>query len=531
MKYLFLIIIACISIHTYGQTSDDMVTGNVSYISSQHVYVRFVSTEGIHVGDTLFLVQNNKKQPALIVSSLSSISCVGNPINNITLNVTNPIAARKKVEEKPLEVVAEKSIESISVNDQAIKSATKKDKDTSSKQRFDGRLSISSYSNISTNYPSNNRLRYNLTLNDEHIGNSKLSLESYISFTHKLNDSTEKYKDLKVYNLALKYDISKTAHVILGRKINNYMANVGAVDGLQFENDGKHFSYGAVVGSRPDTYTYYLNPDLLQFGAFIAHNYQSKTGTSQTSLAAFNQMNKFKTDRRFIYLQHSNSLLKNVDLFCSFEMDLYAMKDSLPKNTFDLTSTYVSLRYSPWRQLSMSLSYDARKNIYYYETYKNRIDSTLDKVTRQGFRFQTTIRPFRYFSVGGTAGYRVPTKIKTDTLATTNASGFMSYSNLPFQISTTLTATTFKSGYTNGNVYGISLNRDFFSGKFNLEGEYRKATFNYSNSQLQTIQNIAELSLSWRIAKKLMLSADFETTFDNDKNRDTRIFVNISQRF
>ena len=31
--------------------------------------------------------------------------------------------------------------------------------------------------------------------------------------------------------------------------------------------------------------------------------------------------------------------------------------------------------------------------------------------------------------------------------------------------------------------------------------------------------------------KKLMLSADFETTFDNDKNRDTRIFVNISQRF
>jgi len=107
----------------------------------------------------------------------------------------------------------------------------------------------------------------------------------------------------------------------------------------------------------------------------------------------------------------------------------------------------------------------------------------------------------------------------------------MSYSNLPFQLSTTLTATTFKSGYTNGTVYGISLNRDFFSGKFNLEAEYRKATFNYSNSQLQTIQNIAELGLSWRIAKKLMLSADVETTFDNDKNRDTRVFVNISQRF
>jgi len=393
MKYLFLIIIVCISISAYGQTSDNMVTGNVSYISAQHVYVRFVNTEGIQVGDTLFLVQNNKKQPAIVVLSLSSISCVGKLINNIPLTVSNPIAAKRKIEEKPLEVVAEKSVESISVNDQVIKSVIKKGKDTNSKQRFDGRLSISSYSNISTNHPSNNRLRYNLTLNEEHIGDSKLSLESYISFTHKLNDSTEKYKDLKVYNLALKYDISKTAHFTLGRKINNYMANVGAVDGLQFENDGKYFSYGVVVGSRPDTYTYYLNPDLLQFGAFVAHNAQNANGTLQTSLAVFNQMNKLKTDRRFLYLQHNNSLQKNLDLFCSFEVDLYSKKDSISKNTLDLTSSYVSLRYRPWRQLSVSLSYDARKNIYYYETYKNRIDSTLDKATRQGFRLQTTIRP------------------------------------------------------------------------------------------------------------------------------------------
>ncbi len=30
-------------------------TGTVSYVSSQNVYVKFSSTEGINIGDTLFL--------------------------------------------------------------------------------------------------------------------------------------------------------------------------------------------------------------------------------------------------------------------------------------------------------------------------------------------------------------------------------------------------------------------------------------------------------------------------------------------
>ena len=41
--------------------------------------------------------------------------------------------------------------------------------------------------------------------------------------------SDEKYKDLRVYNLSLKYDFNKTSSIVLGRKININTANIGAV--------------------------------------------------------------------------------------------------------------------------------------------------------------------------------------------------------------------------------------------------------------------------------------------------------------
>ena len=540
MKYLLIIAFIFSGIYLFGQNTEDQLIGNVSYISSQHVYVKFVNTDGIHIGDTLFVVKNNKTSAVLIVKSLSSISCIGTPITTQTLPVTTQIMARKRLENAPIDVIAQESESALTVNDQAIKEAGKKSKDSDSKARFDGRLSVSSYSTIS-DYNTTERLRYNLSLNAEHIGNSNLSAESYISFTH-LHSFPAKPTDwkginnaLKIYNLALKYDFGKTARIFLGRKINVNMANIGAVDGIQFEKAFSNFTVGALAGSRPNDSTYGFDPTLLQYGGFVSHNIQKENGYMQTSLAFFNQMNKLKTDRRFAYFQHSNSLLKNVDLFCSFEFDLFSKIDSVPTNTLNLTSTYLSLRYRPWRQLSMSLSYDARKNIHYFETYKNSLDSLLDKITRQGFRFNTTIRPFKYFMLGGNAGYRLPTNIRQDTLASTNANLYMSYTQLPLDLVATITATAYKAGYTNGTVYGIALSRDFISGKLNVEGEYRKANYYYSNSNLPTAQNIAELSLSWRIAKKLTLSANFEATFekgtDGVPNNMQRAFINISQRF
>ena len=77
MKHLlsaFLILFLGFSLK--GQTLGEAQEGTVSFVTSQNVYVKFQSTKDISAGDTLFIMKDTNKIPALIVKDLSSISCV-----------------------------------------------------------------------------------------------------------------------------------------------------------------------------------------------------------------------------------------------------------------------------------------------------------------------------------------------------------------------------------------------------------------------------------------------------------------------
>ncbi len=48
--------------NSFGQESRE---GTVTYITSQHIYVKFNSTENLSEGDTLYIRQGNNDVPAL----------------------------------------------------------------------------------------------------------------------------------------------------------------------------------------------------------------------------------------------------------------------------------------------------------------------------------------------------------------------------------------------------------------------------------------------------------------------------------
>ena len=538
MKTALIIIFLLINIAVYSQTSPEILNGKVSFITSQNIYVKFDNTEGILVGDTLYVAKDSMLIPALIVNGKSSISCVGTPITKNTFILSTQIIAKKRETKKKTKSNKEESKNPELTNDLSVNAASKNQKAKETNEKLDGQLAVSSYTNFSNSYTSSDRLQYNLTMNASHIGNSNLSAESYITFTQllsfpgKTTDWTGLNNALKIYGLDLKYDFSKTSTLTFGRKIYNNMSDLGAVDGLEYENVDKNFTYGAVAGSRPDYSDYSFNPKLVQFGAFVSHNIHNNNGIMQTSFAAFDQLNNFKTDRRFIYFQHSNSLLKNVDLFSSFEVDLYGFVNGQLTNTFNLTSTYISLRFRPWKKFTTSLSYDARKNVYYYETFpQNKIDSTIDKETRQGFRYNFMYRPFKNFVWGTNAGYNLKS---INTGSSENANSYICYT-LPFNTTGIITVTGLKTPYlTSMMVYDISLNRDFLAGKVNAQVEYRMGNFTYTNTLIPTRQNIGAMSLFWRIAKKTTISCNFEGTLESNngiKNNYGSIYFNISQKF
>ncbi|MBC8320320.1 MAG: hypothetical protein H8E34_06340 [Bacteroidetes bacterium] len=527
--YMFLFLVLSLQ----SQEIVENIEGRVSYVTSQNVYVKFQSTDNISVGDTLMLIQNGRQVPALVISNLSSISCVCVPISGVSLKVNDIIqtSAKQIIIDKPV-LKNDEVPNEIAIAPSIIEVKSDEPEMKTNKQKIDGRLSIASYSNFSnTDGGSSQRMRYTFSMNAKNIGDSKFSVESYLSFVHTNKNWSEIqdniFNGLKIYNLALVYQPVESVNIWLGRKINPKLSSIGAIDGLQIEKSFKSISVGAIVGSRPNYMDYSYDFSLFQFGAYLGHNYHGKNGNMQTTIAFVDQENNWNTDRRFAYFQHYNSLIKNLHFFGTAELELYQNISGVESSNLNLTNLYLMLRYRVTRQLSFSLSYRSQSNMVYYETYKDFVEQLIDQATLQGFRFQVNYRPIKYLSIGAKVGYR---DSKQDPRPTKNAYGYISYSRVPWiNASATLSATLLETSYLSGKVYSLNISRDLIPGKLYGGFSYRYVDYQFVNYESTLIQHVGDVNLTWRIMKKLSLSMAYEGIFESE-NKYSRLYVNLIKR-
>lgn len=504
-----------------AQTQADLISGQVSFVSSKNVYVKFPSTKNIQIGDTLFLKSTNEYNPALIVTNKSSSSCVCTPLSDIKfalgqIIVSNRIQAISKAAER--ETLHEEG--PVYKLEETI--ATRKDSIKKKQDVFRGRISLASYSNYSesTQKPAY-RFNYTFSLSGNHVNNSKLSFDSYISFRHRTNEWYKVQENinnaLKIYTLALQYSFNKSMDLFAGRRVNYRIASMGAIDGIQFEKRFNHIILGSVLGSRPDLYDYSLNLKLLEYGAYAAHQITGKNGLNiENTVALINQMSSGNTDRRFIHVQHVSTLFKNLSIFGSTEMDIYKKLNNQGSNTFRLTNLYITARYRFSRKFNISGSYDARNNVIYYETYKNDIDRLLEEETRQGFRLQLNYQIWRYISLGCSGNLRMQQSGKNESK---NFNAYLNYSRIPLlNASLNLNTSLLQTSYLNSNVSGASLSKDFYKGRFYTELYVRFIRYQYNSFEYNFNQKIVGASISYRFNKNSTLAIYSEKTFDNQNN-------------
>ncbi len=534
MRYQILIFILIINgLVLRGQTSKEPEGGTISFITSQNVYVKFNTTRNITIGDTLFMQQDGIVVPVLVVKNLSSSSCVCIPISTLALKLSDQVFTNKKTVEP--EVKENIAAETIPPPPDQKKDTLSKEGTPQKKlqQAIDGRFSVSSYLNFS-NTPAGNsqRMRYTFSLNARNIARTKLSGECYISFSHRsghwqdIQDNI--FNGLKIYNFAFVYDFNESTSLWLGRKINPKLSSLGANDGLQFEKRFRSISIGAVAGFRPDYQDYSFNADLFQFGVYVGHDYKNANGNMQTTLAFIDQTNAGNTDRRFVYLQHSNSLIKKIYFMGSVEFDLYQKVNDQKSNIFNLSNAYLMLRYRIIKQLSVSVTYSSRNNVIYYETYKDIVERLMETTSLQGFMLQINSNPIKNLSVGVKAGYR---SRKQDPRPSKNIDGYITYSNIPvLKISATVSATFLESSYNSGKIYSAGISRDIVRGKLSGGLSYRYVDYSFYNNETSIVQNMAEAYLTWNIYKKLFLSVNYEGTFEKT-NTFNHVYINLTQRF
>ena len=510
-------------------------TGTVTYKSSQNVYVKFENTEGISQMDTLFQKMNNKLVPSVIVQFISTTSVAGEALNNIDLKPGDKLYAviEKEIPEEAAEQdnLPQQTIIPVSTEITGKDVTSRKGKPGESE--VSGRFSIQSYSNISNSqyFADNQRWRYSFDFNAGNIGGSRISFSNYMTFAYRADQwsalNNNLGRNLRVYDAALKYDFTKKTAVWLGRHLNRKISNISSIDGLQFETGIQENYIGIVAGSRPNFTDLGFNLKLFEYGIYLGREDSLSTGYMSNTLAFFEQTNDFKTDRRFLYFQHSNSIIPKINIFVSTEVDMFKQILGVKKNEFQLTSLFTSLRYSPSEIISFSLNYDARKNVIYYETFKNFIDSLFENETRQGFNARINIRPYKKVFLGLTGGYRFQ---KNDLKPARNFGGYLSYSQVPvIEITPTISYTKLITGYIQGGVAGFRLSRNI-GNYFDISVYYRNTNYKFYSTIGDLNQNSISVDLSTYLFNPVFVSVSYEGIFENS-NTSGRILLDLTTRF
>ncbi len=534
IKFHYIIYILLSGILFAQQSDQKLITGRVSYKSIANIYVKFENTQGIEKGDTLWIQTSGKYIPVMKVSFISSKSVAGEQIGKGELKIDDELMAIIIIESEKTMTLEDEDHIIVSADNELIKTYDKKSTPIQKRiSELKGKISLQSYSNISNENNKYNyqRWRYTFKLNAKNIGGSRLSYSQYLNFAYKADEWSEINSNLgrtlRVYDLALRYDFSDYTTLWFGRHINRNISNIGSVDGIQFETKLPVFSVGLIAGSRPDFRYMGLNVKLFQYGVYLSRNDTVNYGLLKNTVGYFEQTNDFKTDRRFIYFQHSNSVIKNTSLFFSTEIDLFKKEYGKSINEPSLTSLFVSANIRPNNYVSFYLSFDARKNVIYYETFKSFADSVFDNETRQGFRSRVTIKPVKNLYLGANYGYRFR---KGDPKPSSNYGGYITYSMIPFIESGVTCRVSMLSGtYAEGTTWGIRLYKNLDWG-MGLSFDYRNTRYSFS----QNIQAVTQQSFSFfinaSIIKPVFINVGYEGVFQSVRT-SSRILLNLSYGF
>lgn len=535
-KYIMpLVLIICMQT-LFAQDSFRM-TGRVTYTTSQNIYAEFSSTEGIAAGDTLFIILKGKYIPAVLVKFVSSRSTAGPAIDGHVLKKDDTLFAfvsPPAENRETTEIVTEPPAKPTAAQDTSGSIVSGEPKSSIPQAAsIKGRASVQSSSSFVNGGTEDDlqRWRYTLAVEGQNTGITGLSFRTYMNFAYNTRDWAQ-IKDaplnrVQFYDINVSYTPDSLSRLTGGRYINPRTANIGAVDGVQYERSFSEWNAGIFAGSRPSPINYGFDAKLFQSGVYINRQDTLAAGIMENTIAAALLTNNFVTDRRFIYLQHSSYLLPTVNLFVSSEADFYKNISGTSTASPELSSLYISLRSRIASGLNALVSYDARRNVMYYETYKNFIDSLFSNELRQGARASVSYRAGRGLMLNFSGGYRFK---KGDSKSSANYSGFISYYGVPYiSGSASYNFTQLSSSYANAVNHTITYRNDI-AGGVSYSAGYRYLKYNYSGRASASTQNIVFGDMNWNFSGKSYLTLSVEEAFIG-KMAAGRVYIDITTRF
>ena len=536
MKKIIGILIICViaTVSSYGQAGSGWIQGEISFVTKKNVYVKFSGTESIHTGDSLYVKMNDRFQPALTVVKKSSVSILCTPLQGEKFSFKKGQTVFAKA--KKTEIADEnKNFEKKKVEKERViaeKKQKTKLKPVRTKSKISGKISFAGNSNLADlqDKTGNHRLRYIFAMKGTEVAHSNFYFDNYIAFNQTLEYDFSRSGDiedkLRVYRVYGGYKNDKF-DISLGRQIKNKISALGSFDGLYLERKVKNNFYsGIIVGTRPDYSDFGFNSSLFQYGIFMSFSPENRKNTTKSTIAFFEQKNNGYVDRRFVYVQFSTALSKKIRFFGASEIDLYRIVEGKAAGDPKLTNIYGNITFKVNKRLNFGIGLDSRKNRIYYETYKDYLQTLIERETRQGLRLRARYKPFKKISVSLMSNFRFEEK-----------NLYSSYYNVMIY---TRRLPLIKSGLS---LSGALIDTKYLSSKsvtvrlskrlkkhLDIRLEYKYYNYFYPGTNVTRIQNRIGGSANIAVGKKVYLSIYYEKTFQK-YNTYSRLNFRATKRF
>ncbi|MCS7053353.1 MAG: hypothetical protein NZM09_06415 [Ignavibacterium sp.] len=481
--------------------------GIISFRSSQNLYAKFNSTEKININDTIYLSSNNTAVGIVKFKSLNSISA--SIINSIEVDDSVFVILNE-----PINMIPDIKDDLIKKDSVEKSFTTLFDSNISSKENTKLRFSFQSYGYVN-NYKEQSRQKIKTSFLDKNFFDENLSFE--LNFNYYINNYSSSNKDrlkdnLRIFQIQLDYQLDDGINLLFGRSFNPVIKSLDVIDGFQIIRTTNNQSFGLIFGSRPNLRDYWFNVHLIQIGLFYNRIDSINSNSIQNSIGFVEQTNNFKSDRRFVFIEHSNNLIPSTTAFFMSEIDFFNLTNLGIKEQLNITSLYTGFNIRVIKHLNFNLSFDSRKNFFYLNEYRNQIDSLINYNFRNGIKIFSSYSPINGLRL---SAFYYQSKIKNERKSSSNiGASIFYYSDFLFNSSFSVSLNNYKTNFINGNNFSFTISREF-SEIGNLSLTYKNYEFNSSTNRFLSSYQSLELGCSLNLSRSYNLYSTFEKNFIN----------------
>ncbi len=513
------------------EISTDRVSGKVTYVSNENVYIDLGRSDRVQPGDSGVIIRRGIKIADLriIFSADNSSSCEVNTDVGSMMKGDSVLVIVERTE-----ILVPTQIQ-LTVEDTVLLRKRRKTRDVKSDE-ITGYAGLDFFVQDGLGNSQNNYYQpsLRLKLKAKNIARSNYNLSLKMRGRKTIRDPENGNSDdewnNRIYELSIFYDNPASAHSIkFGRITVNKIGGIGYIDGALASYKFSESNTGGVfVGTEPDYSTSGIRSNKVKLGAFSTFTNGVHPRRYNLTVALVGQYRDEEIDKEYFILQNDVTFGPDLSLYQSADVSINrGWKKNFNDDLVSFTRLMLSCRYSPLNWFTSKLSYNRHQNEPSNES-KSLPDSLFSVSSRQGLRLSASVKLPKHYRISVSSSARTKQHVgkisHSEAIRLANSNMF----NLGYRIN--LLFQTLSNSYSQGYRYSAGIGRYLAFGKTYLTISYGGDRLKYSSNDQEFNDQWLEIDGNLRVNSSTFASLSTNLLRGNSYEANNYYF-NLGKRF